>query len=145
MDSEDFFEHYQTAAAASVPKDSKRARGESSKTPSKKARTEDDPGAGPSKENMTPPPPAEQSSPAPTNPQPPSRVAGRETLDNLSEGSLSSLVVGSARERIYKLSKHRRSQAAINETASMTADQIINRGLNEIVSVSQLLLFHHLF
>ena len=144
MDSEDFFEHYQTAAAASVPKDNKRARGESSKTPSKKARTEDTPGAGPSKENMTLPPPTEQSTPAPENPQLSSKAAGRETLDNLSEGSLSSLMVGSARERIYKLSKHRRSQAAINETTSMEVDQIINRGLNEIVSVSHLLLLHHL-
>ncbi|XP_062109752.1 uncharacterized protein LOC133821531 [Humulus lupulus] len=134
MDSDDFFEHYQTAAAASVPKDSKRARGESSKAPSKKARTEDTPGAGPSKENTTPPPPTEKSSPAPANPQPSSRAAGRETLDNASEGSLSNLVVGSARERIYTLSKHRRSQTTINEIASMTADQIINRGLNEIVS-----------
>ncbi|XP_062099006.1 uncharacterized protein LOC133804919 [Humulus lupulus] len=135
MDSGDVFTHYEAAAASSVlKKDSKRARGESSKTPLKKARTEDTPTAVPSKENMTPSPPTEQSTPTPVNPQPSSRAADKETFDNLSEGSLSSLVVGSARERIYKLSKHRRSQAAINETASMEVDQIINRGLNEIVT-----------
>ena len=127
MDSGDVFAHYEAAATSSVPKkDSKRARGESSKTPSKKARTEDTPTVVPSKENMTPPPPTEQSMPTPVNPQPSSRAADQETLDNLPEGSLSSLVVGSARERIYKLSKHKRSQEAITETISMEADQILN-------------------
>ena len=139
------FEHYRDDAASSgQKKNSNRARGESSKTASKKARTDDPPATAPSKENSPPPPPTEQTTPTPVNPHPSSRAADKEALDNLPEGSLSSLVVGSARKRIYKLSKHRRSQAAINETASMEVDQIINRGLNEIVSVSHLLLFHHL-
>ncbi|XP_062078969.1 uncharacterized protein LOC133783371 [Humulus lupulus] len=135
MDSDDVFDHYQAVAASSIPKkDGKRARGESSKTPSKKARTDDAPATAPSKENTPPPPPTEQTTPTPANPQPSSRAADKEALDNSSEGSLPSLVVGSAREMIYKLSKHRRSQAAITETASMEADQVVNRGLNEIVS-----------
>ena len=141
MDSDDVFEHYQVAAASFFPKKvSKRARGESNKTPSKKARTDDAPATAPSKENSPPPPPSEQTTPTPVNPQPSSKAVDKEALNNLPEGSLPSLVVSFAREKIYKLSKHRHSQAAITDTASMEADQVLKRGLDEIVSVSQFLL-----
>ncbi|XP_062085988.1 uncharacterized protein LOC133792095 [Humulus lupulus] len=135
MDSGDFFDHYQVVVDSSVlKKDSKRARGESSKTPSKKARTEDAPATAPSKEGLPPPPLSEQTTPAPVNPRPSSKAVDKETLDHSSEGSLSSHIVGMARERIYRLSKHKRSQTTINDTATMHIDQIINRGLNEIAS-----------
>ncbi|XP_062099754.1 uncharacterized protein LOC133805589 [Humulus lupulus] len=61
MSSEDMFEHYKVVAASSgKKKDSKRSRGESSKTASKKARTEDPQATVPSKENTPPPSPLEQ-------------------------------------------------------------------------------------
>ena len=134
MDSEDVFEHYRAAATSSgQKKDSKRARGESSKTPSKKARTDDPPASAPLQENSPPTTPLEQPASTPADQQ---RVPSREALNTQLEGSLPSFVVSSARERIYKLSKHKRSQASITETVSMEADQVVNRGLNEIVSVS---------
>ncbi|XP_062113928.1 peptidyl serine alpha-galactosyltransferase-like [Humulus lupulus] len=122
------------AASSAQKKDSKRARGESSKTPSKKDRTDDVPATTPSKENSPPPPSFRQATPTPADPQPSSKAPEKEALDTRPEGSLPSLVVSSARERIYKLSKHKRSQAAITETASMEVDHVVNRGLNEIVS-----------
>ena len=145
MDSRDFFAHYQAAAEASVPKkDSKRARGESSKTPSKKARTEDAPTDAPSKEDLTHPPAPEKQTPTPADPRSSSKAVDKETTDHLSEGSLPSHIVGMARERLYRLSKHKRSQVAINDTATMDINEVINRGLNEIASVSRLLLLCHL-
>ncbi|XP_062094161.1 uncharacterized protein LOC133800223 [Humulus lupulus] len=133
MDSKDVFEHYQAAATSSAQKkDSKRARGESSKTPSKKARTDDVPTNAPSKENSPPPPSSKQATPTPADPQPSSKAPDKEALDIRPKGSLPSLMVSSTRERIYKLSKHKRSQAAITETSSTEADQVVNRGLNEI-------------
>ena len=141
MDFEDVFEHYMaTTASSGQKKDSKRARGESSKTASKKARTDDPPATAPSKENSPPPTPLEQPASTPADQQPSPKAPSSQTLHTQPEGSLPSLVVSSARERIYKLSKHKRSQAAITETTSMETDQVINRGLNEIVSVSQLLM-----
>ena len=140
MNSGDFFAHYQAAAEASVPKDGKRARGESSKTPAKKARTENASTDAPSKENLTYPPAPEQQTPTPADPRSSSKAVDKEAMDHLSEGSLPSHVVGMARERIYRLSKHKRSQVAINDTATMDIHDIINRGLNEIASVSCLLL-----
>ncbi|XP_062075786.1 uncharacterized protein LOC133779905 [Humulus lupulus] len=146
MSSEDVFEHYKAAAAFSGrKKDSKRTRGEKSKTASKKARTEDSPATVPLKDNTPPPSPLEQPTSTPpvdqhsTPPTPadqhptPQDPTGR-THRTQPEGSLSSSVVSSAKERIYKLSKHKRSQEAINDTISMETEQILNRGLNEIVS-----------
>ncbi|XP_062104631.1 uncharacterized protein LOC133815865 [Humulus lupulus] len=146
MPSEDVFEHYKVAAASSGrKKDNKRTRGERSKIASKKARTEDPPATVPSKENTPPPSPLEK--PASTPPvnqhsTPPTPVDRHRTPQDPTsqtqrtqpEGSLFSIVVSSARERIYKLSKHKRSQEAIDRTISMETDQILNRGLNEIVS-----------
>ncbi|XP_062114939.1 uncharacterized protein LOC133828903 [Humulus lupulus] len=135
MDSEDVFEHYRAAAVSSgQKKDNKRARGESSKTASKKARTDDPPAIASSKENSPPPTPPEQPTSTSADQQTSPKAPSSHTLRAPPEGSLPSLVVNSARERIYKLSKHRRSQAAITDTASMEADQVLNRGLNEIVS-----------
>ncbi|XP_062074877.1 uncharacterized protein LOC133778874 [Humulus lupulus] len=146
MDSEDVFEHYRIAAAFSgKKKNSKRARGESSNTASKKARTDDPPATAPSKESSPPPSPLEQpaltpsvdqtSNPTtPVDQQPSPKAPSSQTLRTQPEGSLPSIVVCSAMERIYKLSKHKHSQAAITETTSMETDQVINRGLNEIVS-----------
>ncbi|XP_062114833.1 uncharacterized protein LOC133828197 [Humulus lupulus] len=146
MDSEDMFEHYRAAAASSgQKKNSKRARGESSKSTSKKARTDDPSATAPSTENSPPPSSLEQpaSTPSvgqtsnPTTPadqQPSPKAPSSNTLRTPPEGSLPSLVVSSAREKIYKLSKHKRSQAAITETTSMEANQVLNRGLNEIFS-----------
>ncbi|XP_062088782.1 uncharacterized protein LOC133795346 [Humulus lupulus] len=146
MDSKDVFEHYKAAAASyGQKKNNKRARKESSKTASKKARTDDPPTTAPSKENSPPPFPFEQptstpsveqtSNPAtPIDQQPSPKAPSSQTLRTQPEGSLLSIVVSSARERIYKLSKHKHSQAAITETTSMEIDQVINRGLNEIAS-----------
>ncbi|XP_062099777.1 uncharacterized protein LOC133805619 [Humulus lupulus] len=135
MDAKDVFKHYRAAAASSgQKKDNKRARGESSKAATKKARTDDPPATAPMKENSPPPPPPEQPALTSADQQPSPKAPSNHTLRTPPEGSLPSLVVSSARERIYKLSKHRRSQAAITDTASMEADQVLNRGLNEIVS-----------
>ncbi|XP_062086115.1 uncharacterized protein LOC133792217 [Humulus lupulus] len=135
MDSDDVFEHYKPAATSSgQTKDNKRARGESSKTPSKKARIDDPPATAPSKENSPPPPSSKQPASTFADLQPSPKAPSREALNIQPEGSLPSLMVSSARERIYKLSKHRHSQAAITDTASMEANQVLNRGLNEIVS-----------
>ncbi|XP_062103725.1 uncharacterized protein LOC133814831 [Humulus lupulus] len=144
MDSEDMFEHYRAvAASSSQKKNSKRARGESSKTASKKAQTDDPPAIAPSKENSPPSSPLEQpastlsveqtSNPAtPIDQQPSPKAPSSQTLCTPLEGSLPNIVVSSARERIYKLSKHKRSQASITKTTSMEANQVLNRGLNEI-------------
>ncbi|XP_062114388.1 uncharacterized protein LOC133825471 [Humulus lupulus] len=75
MSSEDVFDHYTAAATpSSRKKDSKRVRGESSKTSSKKARTEVPSAAAPSRE--TTPPPTKETTP-PTSPldQPSSTVS----------------------------------------------------------------------
>ncbi|XP_062093622.1 uncharacterized protein LOC133799640 [Humulus lupulus] len=146
MDSEDVFKHYKADAASSgQKKNSKGARGESSKTSPKKAQTDDPPATAPSKENSPPPSPLEQSASTPSvgqtshpatpaDQQPSPKALSSHTLRTPPEGSLPSIMVISARERVYKLSKHRHSQAAITETTSMEADQVLNRGLNEIVS-----------
>ncbi|XP_062085335.1 uncharacterized protein LOC133791421 [Humulus lupulus] len=146
MSYEDVFEHYKVVAASSGrKKDSKRTRGESSKTASKKARTEDPPTTVPSKENTPPPSPLEKSAstppvdqhsspPTPVNQLPTPQDPTSQTQHTQPKGSLSSSVVSSDRERIYKLSKHKRSQEAIDDTISLETDQILNRGLNEIVS-----------
>ncbi|XP_062090212.1 uncharacterized protein LOC133794317 [Humulus lupulus] len=141
MSSKDVFEHYKAAAASSGRKeDSKRTRGESSKTAPKKARTEDPPATVPSKDNTPPPspleqpgstPPVDQDATPPTivdqhpTPQDPTSRTHR-TQPSQPECSLSSSVVSSTRERIYKLSKHKRSQEAIDDTISMEIDQILN-------------------
>ncbi|XP_062094340.1 uncharacterized protein LOC133800399 [Humulus lupulus] len=66
MSSEDVFAHYKAAATSSGrKKDSKRVRGESSKTASKKAQTEGPSAAVPSKENTPPPSPFDQSASTP--------------------------------------------------------------------------------
>ncbi|XP_062100620.1 uncharacterized protein LOC133806547 [Humulus lupulus] len=156
MSSEDVFEHYKAAAASSGrKKDSKRTRGESSKTASKKARTEDPPATVPSNENTPPPsplkqlastPPVDQHStpPTPVDQHPTPQDPTSRTHRTQPEDSLSSSVVSSARERIYKLSKHKRSKEAIDGTISMETDQILNRWLNEIVSVSYFLMLNNL-
>ncbi|XP_062093066.1 uncharacterized protein LOC133798654 [Humulus lupulus] len=130
------FEYYKAAAASSGrKKDSKRVRGESSKTDSKKARTEGPLAVVPSKENMPPPSPLDQPASTPPvdqHPTPPTPFDQPHRTQP--KGSLSSTMVSSARERIYNLSKHKRSQEAIDGTISMETDQIINRGLNEIVN-----------
>ncbi|XP_062099183.1 uncharacterized protein LOC133805096 [Humulus lupulus] len=143
MDSEDVFEHYRAAAASSgQKKNSKRARGESSKTASKKARTDDPPATAPSKENSPPPSPLEQptstpsvdqtSNPAtPIDEQPSPKAPSSQTLRTQPEGSLPSIVVSSARERIYKLSKHKCSQGLLTITAGWRrAGALVSRGRN---------------
>ncbi|XP_062113263.1 uncharacterized protein LOC133824404 [Humulus lupulus] len=144
MSLEDVFKHYKAVATSSGrKKDNKRTRGESSKNASKKARIEDPPATVPSKENTPPPsplkqpastPPVDQHStpPTPVDQHPTPQDPTSQTQRTQPEGSLSSSVVSSARERIYKLSKHKHSQEAIDSTISMETDQILNRGLNEI-------------
>ncbi|XP_062080951.1 uncharacterized protein LOC133785751 [Humulus lupulus] len=146
MSSGDVFEHYKVATASSgKKKDNKRTRGDSSKIASKKARTEDPPATVPSKENTPPPSPPEQPAstppvdqhstpPTPVDQHPTPQVPTSQTQRTQPEGSMSSIVISSARERIYKLSKHKHIQEAVNETISMETDQILNRGLNELVS-----------
>ncbi|XP_062109646.1 uncharacterized protein LOC133821232 [Humulus lupulus] len=132
------FDRYTAPAApSSWKKESKWHRGESSNAPStKKARTEDLPAAAPSKETTPPPAPLDQQSPlapAKQNSTPPTPT-NQTPQGNQPEDALTSTVVGSTRERIYKLSKHKRSREAIFGTNSMEANQIINRWLNEIAS-----------
>ncbi|XP_062075220.1 uncharacterized protein LOC133779252 [Humulus lupulus] len=134
MSFEDVFEHYKVAAASSGrKKDSKRTRGESSKTASKKAKNEGPLAAVPSKDPTPPPSPLDQqASTPPVNQHSTPPTPSNQPHRTQPEGSLSSTVVNSARERIYKLSKHKPSQEAIDGTISMETDQILNRGLNEI-------------
>ncbi|XP_062119191.1 uncharacterized protein LOC133832934 [Humulus lupulus] len=144
MSSEDMFDHYTAVATpSSRKKDSKRVRGESSKAASKKAQTEGPSAAAPSKETtppptketMPPPSPLDQPSPtAPVNQNSTPPAPTDHPCHTQPEDTLTITVVSSARERIYKLSKHKRRQEAIVGTNSMEADQIINRGLNEIAS-----------
>ncbi|XP_062075735.1 uncharacterized protein LOC133779847 [Humulus lupulus] len=123
MSSGDMFDHYTASTApSSRKKDSKRLRGESSKAASKKARTKDHPPAAtPLKEKMPPPSPHDQQSPpAPVNQHSTPPAPTEQTPQGNQPGdALTSTVVGLARERIYKLSKHKRSQEAIVGTNSM--------------------------
>ncbi|XP_062074855.1 uncharacterized protein LOC133778850 [Humulus lupulus] len=126
MDSGDFFAHYQAAAEASAPKkDSKRARGESSKTPAKKARTEDAPADAPSREDLTHPPAPEQQTPAPANPRPSSKGFLSLTASWRQSGAMVS------RERNFDARLAQAMQALEDEKAKLLEENKELAKLNE--------------
>ncbi|XP_062103176.1 uncharacterized protein LOC133814199 [Humulus lupulus] len=147
MSSEDLFELYSEvvpAAPSSKKKGSRPHRGERSKNPpTKKARTRDPPAPVPSRETTPPPAPFDQTSPsapvdqtphaAPADRLPPLAPVDQAPLDQTGD-ALMSIVLSSAKDRMKKISRHRRSREAIIGTDSMEVDQIINRALNEIGS-----------
>ncbi|XP_062079289.1 uncharacterized protein LOC133783657 [Humulus lupulus] len=141
MSSEDLFKLYNVPTVpSSKKKESRRHCGESSKAPpTKNARTRDPPAAVPSRETTPPPAPLDQTSPlAPTDqtspPAPDQTPPQAPTSQMPPAQTLTSIVLSSAKERLTKLPRHRRSQEAITGTDSMEVDHIINRTLNEIAS-----------
>ncbi|XP_062114441.1 vegetative cell wall protein gp1-like [Humulus lupulus] len=125
MSVEDIFDLYsepEPAARPSKKKGSKQHRGESSSNPpTKKTQIADPPIPVPSKETTPPPAPIDQTSPpaptdqtrppAPVNQHPPA-PADQTPPDQTGE-ALTNIVLSSAKDRLAKLSRHRRSREAI--------------------------------
>ncbi|XP_062104255.1 proline-rich receptor-like protein kinase PERK8 [Humulus lupulus] len=145
MSAEDLFDLYsepEPAAPSRKKKGSRQHRGvSSSNPPKKKTQTADPPIPVPSKETMPPPAPIDQTSPptlvnqtCPPTPlnQPPPAPADQTPPDQTGD-ALTNIVLSSAKDRMIKLSRHRRSREAIIGTDSMKINQIINRALNEVL------------
>ncbi|XP_062113945.1 uncharacterized protein LOC133824949 [Humulus lupulus] len=142
MPSDDAFDLYslpKATAPASRKKESRRHPGESSSNPSKKrARIEDPPAPVPSKETTPPPAPVDQTLPPALVDQTPPPVPVDSTppdkSGNTQGEAIMNIAFNSANDKLKKLSRHRRSREAINNTGSMTVDQIFSCGLNEVLS-----------
>ncbi|XP_062080458.1 uncharacterized protein LOC133785223 [Humulus lupulus] len=146
MSAEDPFNLYSEfdpVAPASKKNGSRQHRGESSSNPpTKKAQTGDPPVSDPSKETTPPPAPINQSSPpapedqtlppSPANQTPP--TPADQTPPDQTVEALMNMALNLAKDRLTKLSRHRRSQEAIGNTDSMEVEQIFNLVLNEVLS-----------
>ena len=137
------FNLYQAEEEVEVPlvrrKTSRRHNGESSQGPSaKKGRTED-----PSKDAPTgqasaqPSAPAEKEAAPAANPPPAARREHTSQAE-LPGTKLSNRSLRSAKDRLAHILKHGRCREAMAEAESMGVDQILNRALNEVASVSTL-------
>ena len=88
-----------------------------------------------------PPAPAEkQTPPAPSNP-PAAPTREQNKREETLGAKLSSRAVRAAKDRIAYIGKNDRVKDAMVEAESMGVDQILNRTLNEIASVSTYLFF----
>ena len=142
------FDLYQTQEEEEVPlvrrrKSARRQDGESSQAPSaKKSRAADPPKDGPSGQpSAQPPAPAEKEVPlATTNPSPAAKKEQAQQAE-LPGAKLSSRSLRSAKDRLAHILKHDRCREAMAEAENMGVDQILNRALNEVASVSTLSLF----
>ncbi|XP_062088655.1 uncharacterized protein LOC133795215 [Humulus lupulus] len=127
-----------------------------SNPPTKKSRTNNPPAPTPTKETTPPPASAREATPpTPINPDPPSlngqtppltpvdpmpptstvqQSAGRR--EEASGDDLTGAVLNSAKDRLSRITKHRHSQEAIQETDSIGVDQVLNHSLNEELTQS---------
>ena len=128
----------------------KKRAGESSRGPSaKKSRPEDPPqgtptGQSPAPTGRTPTPPPAPSGQqtTPVRPNPPAAPAREHLSREEAHGArLVSRAIRSAKDRLDRIGKGERVGAAMIQAEELPVDQILNRVLNEISSVSVLLFF----
>ena len=121
----------------------KKRIGESSRgPPAKKGRTEDLPKDAPT--GQTPEPTGQTHPPAPTEkqtppapPNPPAAPTREEiTREEALGAKLMSRTLRSARDRLDRIGKGDRVRDAMVEAENLRANQVLNRALNEISSVS---------
>ncbi|XP_062114888.1 uncharacterized protein LOC133828806 [Humulus lupulus] len=143
------------AKSTSKKKSSKRHPREGCSNPSaKRSQTEDPPTPTTTEETTPPPDPAKETSPPiPTNQDPPDPVeqtpppapvdltppasTDRQPAGHREEASredLTGVVLNSTKDRLSRITKHRRSQEAIQETGSMVVDQVFNRAPNKVLA-----------
>ncbi|XP_062080947.1 uncharacterized protein LOC133785727 [Humulus lupulus] len=126
-----------TTTPASKKKSNRRQPREGCSDPSvKRARTKDPPAPTPSKETTPPPGPADQNPPAPTDQNPlvvanPSPAA---QLDKTLVEAILNSACTSASDRLKKLSRHRIILESFSNSPTMPVDQLLNRGLNELLT-----------
>ena len=157
MSTPNIFDMYQAEEEEEVPqlqRRSKKRTGETSQGPSaKKSRPEDLPqgtptGQSPAPTGRTPtPPPApseQQNTPARSNP-PPAPAREHLSREEAHEARLVSHTIRSAKDRIERIGRGERVGAAMIQAVELPVDQILNRTLNEISSVSISLFLESLF
>ena len=157
MSTPNIFDMYQAEEEEEVPqlqRRSKKRTGETSRGPSaKKSRPEDLPqgiptGQSPAPTGRTPtPPPApseQQNTPARSNP-PPAPAREHLSREEAHEARLVSHTIRSAKDRIERIGRGERVGAAMIQAVELPVDQILNRTLNEISSVSISLFLESLF
>ena len=141
MASPNVFDLYQTQEEEEVPlvqwKSARRHDGESSQAPpAKKGRTADPSKDGPTGQpSAQPPAPAEKETAPATNP-PPAARREQASQAEIPGTKLSNRSLRSAKDRLAHILKHDRCREAMAEAESMGVDQILNRALNEVASVS---------
>ncbi|XP_062075293.1 uncharacterized protein LOC133779336 [Humulus lupulus] len=131
----DLYTNPTTTTPASRKKLNRRQLGEGCSDPSaKRARTEDPPTPTPSKEATPAPGPADQTPPAPTNQNPPAPAnPSLATQPDKTQVLLNSTYT-SASDRLKKLSRHQRSLESFSNAPTMSVDQLLSRGLNELLT-----------
>ena len=157
MSTPNIFDMYQAEEEEEVPqlqRKPKKRTGESSRgPPAKKGRPEDPPQGTPTGQSPaptgrtpTPPPAPSEQQTTPVRPKPPAMPA-REQLsrEEAHEARLGSRTIRSAKDRIERIGKGERVGAAMIQAEELLVDQILNRALNEISSVSISLFLESLF
>ena len=90
----------------------------------------------------TPPPPPSEQQTTPVRPNPPAAPAREQLSCEEAHGArLMSRAIRSARDRLDRIGKGERVRAAMVQAEELPVDQILNRALNEISSVSVSLFF----
>ena len=136
------FDLYQAKEEEKVPqlrrKSSRRHNGETSQgPPAKKGRTKVPPKDMPTGQTSAQPstPAEKQTPPAPSNP-PAAPTREQNKWEETLGAKLSSHALRAAKDRLAHIVKNDRIKNAMVEVESMGVDQILNRTLNEIASVS---------